>query len=202
MAGPLCGPLRSGRHHQRARSRTRHAPLPLPGTAESPPTARVHSHRRKRRAPQPTAADRRSTPVAAADRLPELPGPARDPPAEVLAVRQRLSRRHQDPRQSQRPGPSGVQEHPRSHPLPGPCSQTHRHRPRSTTRRQEQTPGTPLRRRQDRQTRRDPRRTPRVSKIKNKLSSRRCSSGSRRAIARSLRRRGLGRLRRGCCRSG
>lgn len=45
------------------------------------------------------------------------------------------------------PGPPGVQEHPRLPRLPAPCSQTPRHRPRTTTRRQEQTPGTPLRRR-------------------------------------------------------
>ncbi|CAL9336193.1 hypothetical protein SUDANB146_00170 [Streptomyces sp. enrichment culture] len=57
-----------------------------------PPTARVHSHRCEHRAPQPTAAGRRSTSVPAGDRPPEPPGPSRNHPAEVLAVRRRLSR--------------------------------------------------------------------------------------------------------------
>ena len=54
------------------------------------------------------------------------------------------------------PGPPGVQEHPRSPRLPDPCSPTPRRRARTATWRQEQTPGTLLRRRQDRQMPRDP----------------------------------------------
>ncbi|MDF2260273.1 transposase [Streptantibioticus ferralitis] len=50
-----------------------------------------HGHRREHRAHQRSAADRRSNPAQAADRLPELPGPTRDPPAEVLASHQRLT---------------------------------------------------------------------------------------------------------------
>jgi hypothetical protein len=59
LAGPLRGPLRSGGHHQRVRPRTRHAPLPLPKTAKSPPTARTHGDRREHRTPQRPATDRR-----------------------------------------------------------------------------------------------------------------------------------------------
>ncbi|MEU3049914.1 transposase [Streptomyces sp. NPDC006984] len=40
------------------------------------------------------------TPAPAADRLPELPGPARDPPVEVLAVCPRLSRPPRSPTES------------------------------------------------------------------------------------------------------
>lgn len=72
-----------------------------PGTAEGPPAARVHSHRREHRAPQRTVIDRRSTPVPTTDRVPELPGPTRDLPPEVLAGRQRLTSRASRSRQNQ-----------------------------------------------------------------------------------------------------
>ncbi len=51
-------PLRSRGHHQRVRPRTRHAPLPLPRTAESPPATRTHGHRREHRTTQHPVSDR------------------------------------------------------------------------------------------------------------------------------------------------
>lgn len=86
------------------------------------------------------------------DRRPH-PAPARPPPAIDL---RRPGRNPPSPTGSPRPGSAGVQEHSRSPRLPGACSQTPRHRTRTTTRRQEQTPGTPLRRRRDRRRPRDP----------------------------------------------
>lgn len=87
--------------------------------------------------------DRRSHPA------PARPAPRRGPP-QALGETHRLRPAHPGP------GPPGVQEHPRSPRLPDPCSQTQRSRPRTATWCQEQAPGTPLRRRQNRQTPRDP----------------------------------------------
>ncbi|WP_229686856.1 transposase [Longimycelium tulufanense] len=63
------------------------------GQPGGPPAARVHGHRREHRAPQRSAIGRRSTPVPATDRIPELLGPARNLSPEVLARRQRLTSR-------------------------------------------------------------------------------------------------------------
>ena len=82
---PLRGALRGGGNRQRVRPRPRHAPLPLPRTGKSPHPARPDGHRREHRAPQRTDTDRGSTHTPPADRLPELPRPARTTPAEVLA---------------------------------------------------------------------------------------------------------------------
>jgi hypothetical protein len=98
---PLRGPFRSGGHHQRVRPRTRHAPLPLPRTAESPLTARTHSHRREHRTTQQPVSGRGSIATETADSLPDLPGPQRPAPAEILANPRNLSLTRQDPRQSQ-----------------------------------------------------------------------------------------------------
>jgi hypothetical protein len=79
LAGPVCGPLRSGGHHERVRPRTRHASVPLPRTAEGPPATCVHGDRREHRTSQRPATIRRNNPTPATDRLPRLPGPTRDP---------------------------------------------------------------------------------------------------------------------------
>ena len=47
-------PVRHRGHRLRARPWPRHAPLPLPGTAQSPLAARPDRHRRQHRTPQPT----------------------------------------------------------------------------------------------------------------------------------------------------
>lgn len=85
VEGPLRGPLRSGGHHQRVRPRTRHAPLPLPRTARNSLATRTHGYRREHRTPQRPGTSRGSPFSTAADRFPDLPGPPRDPPVEVLA---------------------------------------------------------------------------------------------------------------------
>jgi len=56
--GSVCGPIWSGGHHQRVRPRPRHAPVPLPGTVESPPAACLHGYRREHRAPQRSTVER------------------------------------------------------------------------------------------------------------------------------------------------
>jgi hypothetical protein len=78
----------------------RHAPLPLPRAAQSPPAARAHRHRRQHRTPQPTAARREPGPTTA-NRLPGLPRPARHQTPALMASRQ-LNRSDQDSRQSQK----------------------------------------------------------------------------------------------------
>jgi hypothetical protein len=101
LACPVCGPFRSGRHRQRVRSRTRHASLPLSGTAEGPSAACLHRDRREHRTPQRPTTIRRNNLIPATDRLPGFPGSAQDPTTQVLAGRQQLTRREQDHRQSQ-----------------------------------------------------------------------------------------------------
>ena len=54
------------------RPRPRHAPLPLPGTAQGPPATCPDRHRGQHRTPQPAAAQREHIP-ATADGVPELP---------------------------------------------------------------------------------------------------------------------------------
>ncbi|MGP4088127.1 hypothetical protein [Streptomyces sp. KR55] len=85
LEDPLRGPLRSGGNGQRVRPRPRHAPLPLPRTEQSPRPARPDRHRHQHRASQRSPTDRGSTPSPPTDRLPELPRPARNPPAKILA---------------------------------------------------------------------------------------------------------------------
>ena len=97
----------------------------------------------------PQAADRWTWLLIVAHTQLRLARPLAEPPP-ALGATHRLRPAHPGP------GPPGVPEHPRTPRLPGPSSQTPRRWTRTATRRQEQTPGTPLRRRQDRQTPRDP----------------------------------------------
>lgn len=85
LAGPIRSPFRSGEHRQRVRPRTRHASMPLPRTTQGPPTVCLHRNRHEHRTPQQPATVRRDNDIVpATDRLPGPPGPARDPPTEVL----------------------------------------------------------------------------------------------------------------------
>ncbi|MDX3247915.1 transposase [Streptomyces sp. ME18-1-4] len=55
------------------------------GQSKAPRPARPNRHRHQHRASQRSPTDRGSTPSPPTDRLPELPRPARNPPAKILA---------------------------------------------------------------------------------------------------------------------
>lgn len=76
VEGPLRGPLRSGGHGQRVRSRTRHATLPLPRTGKGPHPARPDGHRRQYRATQRTDTGRGTSHPPQTNCFPGLPRPA------------------------------------------------------------------------------------------------------------------------------
>ncbi|MFD8979631.1 transposase [Streptomyces sp. NPDC059564] len=73
--------------------------LPLSRPAQSPHSARADRDRRQHRASQRTTVDRRKLSTPKIDGLPELPRPAQDPPAHLLANHRQMN--SQDPRQSQ-----------------------------------------------------------------------------------------------------
>ncbi len=85
VEGPLRGPLRHRGHRQRIRPRTRHAPLPPPRPTQGTPAARTHRHRSEHRRTQRPAGDRGNPHTETTDRLPDLPGPTRNPAVEALA---------------------------------------------------------------------------------------------------------------------